>query len=261
MHELISQFLRGLQKYPEAIQFIRKHRLWEGFERYKIVVWVLLAGAAYLGFRMMTIFRQKMAAAEDDVVSMGTQFFSAVSSVFEESYAFLFAGSYRYLIFLLLEVLIFHFAVRTVEVLSGKDFKLTVSVFVKAQIRMFKLVVFNFAIELIIAALLGIVLGIIGMGWLKAFFMFFVQCFLMGFLVIDNFNEIQGSGIRTSFKRTKKYLGAAIGLGLPIYLIMFVPVIGTIVGPLLGVVASSLLMFELEPDMLQEEVILEEEMV
>jgi len=89
--------------------------------------------------------------------------------------------------------------------------------------------------------------------------MFILQCFLMGFLVIDNFNEIQGSGIRTSFKRTTKHLGAAIGLGLPLYLIMFIPVIGAIAGPIIGVVAGSLLMYELEPEILHEQEMLEEE--
>ena len=157
--------------------------------------------------------------------------------------------------------MIFHFAVRTVEILSHRDFKLTLNVFIHAQIRMLKLVIFNFSVELIAAGILSFILGIFGMDWLKVILMFILQCFLMGFLMIDNFNEIQGAGIRTSFKRTKDHIGAAIGIGLPLYLIMFIPVVGSIIGPIMGVVASSLLMYELEPDILNEDVVLEEEYV
>jgi hypothetical protein len=260
MHDLISQFLRGIRKYSDAYYFIRKYRLWEGFGNYKIVSWVLILGAGYLGYKFLSIFRNKISdIADEGFIGMGAEVFSTTATVFRESYDFLFAGTYRYLIFLLLEVLIFHFAVRTVEILSHRDFKLTAKVFIHAQFRVLKLIIFNFGVELIVAAFLGFMLGIFGLGWLKAGLMFILQCFLMGFLVIDNFNEIQGSGIRTSFKRTTKHLGAAIGLGLPLYLIMFIPVIGAIVGPIIGVVAGSLLMYELEPEILHEQEIMEEE--
>lgn len=259
MKLLISQFLRGIRKYTDAYYFIRKHRLWEGFGNYKVVSWVLIMGAGFLGWKFLSKFRESISHADDGIIGMSSALFNFGTSIFEESYNFLFAGAYRYLIFLLLEVLIIHFAVRTIEILSGRDFKLTLQSFLMAQWRLLKIVVFNFGIELILAAIIGSLLWMFGMSWAKAGFMFIVQCFLMGFLVIDNFNEIQGAGLRTSFKRTLNHVGAALGLGLPLYLIMFVPVIGTIVGPILGVVAGALLMYELEPEILHEYDFLEEE--
>ena len=177
---------------------------------------------------------------------IGVQAASLVGDVFSESYQFFFAGSYKYIVLIIMELLIFHVAIRTNEIITGHAEKLTPGLFLRAQIRMIKVVIFSFIMELIVSMLVSTGLSILSMSLLKSPLLFLVQCFFVGFALMDNYNEIRGVGIRDSFKYTRNFLGATTSIGLILYLLMLIPVIGPVVGTLLGAVATTLCLHHLE---------------
>ena len=73
-----------------------------------------------------------------------------------------------------------------------------------------------------------------------------IQCYFLGFAVIDNYNEIYKLSIKESAKYTRIYAGVALGIGAAVYVLMLLPIIGTIFAPLLGAVAGTMTMYELE---------------
>ena len=73
-----------------------------------------------------------------------------------------------------------------------------------------------------------------------------VQCFFLGFAIIDNYNEIYKMTIKQSFKFTQQYIGVALAVGVVVYMLMLLPLVGTVLAPLLGAVVSTMTMYQLE---------------
>ena len=243
----ISEFILAISSYTKAVSFIRKNRLWTGFAENKIVILALSILGILLGLRFIKVIQAWWSNVHlENPFDLGIHAASLVGNVFSESYQFFFAGSYKYLLLIIMELLIFHVAIRTNEILTGSKEKLTPSLFLNAQIRMIKISVVSYAMELIASFLISIGLSIIGMKFLKTPSIFLVQSFFLGFALIDNYNEIRGLKIKDSLNYTKNFLGASTGIGMVLYILMMVPVLGPVLGTMVGAVATILCMHQLE---------------
>ena len=110
---------------------------------------------------------------------------------------------------------------------------------------MIKVVIRAYILETILTILISTVLSIADLEYLKFIPIFIVQCYFLGFVVIDNYNEIFDMSIKESEKFTREFAGLSVALGLITYLILIVPIIGAAVAPLLGGVTATLAMNEL----------------
>ena len=63
--------------------------------------------------------------------------------------------------------------------------------------------------------------------------------------VVDNYNEIYGMKIKQSFKYARQYAGVSFGIGVVIYVLMMIPILGAVLAPLLGAVTATITMHEL----------------
>ena len=87
----------------------------------------------------------------------------------------------------LVEVIIFHVSRRTLEIIAEKKGDTSFDTFVKAQIRMLKVIIRAWVLELIITSLIKVVFSIFGtLEFLQPIFIFGVQCYFLGFIVMDN---------------------------------------------------------------------------
>ena len=168
-----------------------------------------------------------------------------VGDTFTEATHLFSSSSFRYVILILLEVFIFHFARKTILVLSGEIADATFKDFISAQKRMVKVVIFSFVMELIFSILIGTAVYLVGLEIIKPFVIFLIQCFFIGFAVLDNYNEIFYKSINASFQFTKRYAGVAIGVGILVYFLMLIPLFGAILGSILGAVIAAITMFEI----------------
>ena len=226
---------------------MKEHRLWQGFWSYGWVSKVLLGIALVLGVKFLMVFLRWFQKADmshplDAVVSMGTMF----QSFAFDSFDFLFYGGMKYIMLILLEVLVFHFCRRTLAVLSGNDSDLTFDAFVKAQIRMIKVVIRAYIMEMILTALIKLFFNIFGVfEFLQPVLIFGVQCYYLGFVVLDNYHEQFELTITESAKYARQFVGVALGVGLITNVMLMIPAVGPIVGPILAAVTVTLVMYEL----------------
>lgn len=248
----INDFLNTLKAYRKSYEFIKENRLWEGMTRYKAILAILIIIGLVLGLKILDIVQNMVSTRGVDEMGL-INTMSIVKDVAKESYNLLFLGGMKYVVLIFLEIIIFHFVRRTLEVKTGRDIDVTLKAFLAAEVRMIKVVIFSFAMETIIGIGISIVLGIWNLEFLKVFLVLLVQMYFLGFAFIDNYNELSGLGIRESERDTRKYPGVAVGIGSVAYILLLIPIAGSILVPVLGGVAATLVMFDIRKPVFEPE--------
>lgn len=240
----VSQFIKdfkfGFEKNLEAIEFIKEHRLWEGFWKFNWVFRLLIFIGIVAGLKLMSIYNgwySNLHASNPIELTMSIGSF--FGDFFSESYNFFFLSGFKYIILILVEIIVFHFVRRTQEIKTGISQDFTPKTFIRAEIRMIKIVFRNFIIENILMFLMGGVLSMFALAWIKAPIFILIQAFFLGFAVLDNYNEIFGMSIKQSAKLTTYYPGLSVAVGLTTYFLLLIPLLGAFLAPfLVGVVAT-----------------------
>lgn len=243
---LLLQFRLTIIKHVEAIQFIRDHKLWVGAGNYGWVAKFLIVVGLILSLKFFTIFQEWLSKAKGGspmavMSSMG----SLAQDMALKGYQMFSGGSMKYVVLILLEVLIFHFCRRTLEIKTGRRSDPSLKAFIDAQVRMFKVNIRSFILEKVIVALIGVALGIIFFTkFLTGPATFFIQCYFIGFAIFDNYTEQFHLSIKESSKLSLQYLGVVLAIGLVLFVVMHIPIVGTLLGPIVGAVTLTLAMLE-----------------
>ncbi len=238
-------FILTIKKYREVIPFIKKNQLWNGFLDYSWVTKFLMIIGILVSLKFTGVFNDFFNQTSQQGISFNT-LGNLVGNTIDEGYDLFKMSGFKYAILILSEVVIFHFARKTLEVLTGEKADATFNTFIQAQVRMFKVVLFAYVMETLTTILVGVGLSILGIGVVKPVFSFVIQCFFLGFVIIDNYNEIFHMSIKQSFKYTRQYTGVSIGIGIVVYVLMLLPVLGAFLAPLLAAVTATITMYELD---------------
>ncbi|MEZ5038971.1 MAG: hypothetical protein R2828_03740 [Saprospiraceae bacterium] len=245
--EYFEQFRTTVQSLVKAIPFIRENKLWKGLMDYGWVMRGLLIVGGILGLKFFSVVMGWMGKARVDnpiaaLSSMGV----LAKDVIHEGYGLLFSSSSKYIVLVLLEIVIFHFARRTLEILSKKPSHCTFKDFVQAQVRMIKIAFVSWIMENIATNMISFAFGLFDpIGVLEPTLIFAVQCFFLGFAILDNYHEQFEMSIKESLAFSKGYIGVALAAGIFLYLAMLIPGIGSVVGTLIAAVGVSIAMFKL----------------
>ncbi|HMQ49944.1 MAG TPA: hypothetical protein PKA00_21175 [Saprospiraceae bacterium] len=240
-----DQFRLTLKHESQAIHFIRRYRLWEGLQHYGWLAKVLLFFAFLAGLKFISIFfnwinQIKLSSAGQAFQSMGMFFHDFALG----GYEFVFSGTTKYLILILAEVLVFHCCRRTIQILMRRNDPPVFKDFIDAQKRMIAVAIYSWVMELVFTILIKIATGIVSpLAFLEEAAIFIVQCYFLGFAIIDNYHEQFGLSIKESAKLTQNYLGVAFAAGLSLYLIMLIPLAGVIIAPIIVTVAVAHTMY------------------
>ncbi|MCR9289497.1 MAG: hypothetical protein NXI23_19155 [Bacteroidetes bacterium] len=250
------QFLLALVSWEQSWHFVKEHQPWKGLKEYGWITKIVVVGAIIFGFQFFVSLFSWVTNLGTSQQALGLT--STVSSFYQdvavENFKWIFSGGSKYLILILLEVLVFHFTRFTLAYLTGEKSDSTFDAFVKAEIRMIKVAIRCWVLETIIIAIMGVGLGIFGMGGLKEFFGFFVQCYFLGYAMIDNYFECYGATIKESSLKILEVAGATIGIGIVAYGLMYVPLVGVVLATTFGAVAGTMTIYKLmPPDTLQFE--------
>ena len=239
----ITQFKAGWSAYRRAIPFIQKHKLWLGLTRAKWLIRLLLIFAVLISLNFTLTFWRWMSLV--DVTSIQTEHLNLSFDLsFEDLYHP--SGGLKYLILLSMHILISAFGGRTSEVLQGQVFEPTFAGYLKGKWRGLLVVIRNFAVELILIAVITVALKLISLGFIKNAAIFVIQSYLLGFIVLDTANSRLNMSIRQSAKRIRSYAGLSVAIGLGLYLLLLIPIAGAVIAPCVASVAAVLALFELE---------------
>ncbi|MFK7770691.1 MAG: EI24 domain-containing protein [Saprospiraceae bacterium] len=238
-------FIVTIKNYREVLPFIKANQLWKGFLDYSWVTKFLLLIGVLVSLKFAGVFNDFFSQTSQQGISFNS-LGSLVGNTIDEGYDLFKMSGFKYAILILSEVVIFHFARKTLEVLTGEKADATFNTFLKAQVRMFKVVLFAYVMETLSTVLVGVGLSILSLGAIKPVVNFIIQCFFLGFVIIDNYNEIFHMSIKQSFKYTRQYTGVSIGIGIVVYVLMLLPVLGAFLAPLLAAVTATITMYELD---------------
>ncbi len=238
------EFVYTLLTFPRAWQFMLNHRLWQGLRDYGWVARALVIVGVILGLatisEVMDWFQDH---ADDPLYTMAFGGDSLIYRLFADFYDSLSDGALNWVILVLLEVVIYHFMRRTLLVILQKDVEEahTFKPFLQAQKRMILVSAMAVVLQ---ETLIGIGEGILP-GFVSWWFGLAVQSVILGYAIADNYNEQFDLTIRQSLRHLyRHYIGICLGLGLPLFLMLKVPLFGTILGPLVTSVAAAIVLRE-----------------
>ncbi len=245
-----DQFIYALLAFPRAWRFIRHYQLWKGLREYKWVFRSLLLVALATGLYLVKDILQWRESHQDATVAT---FFiggdSLVANLGKHAYQSFTDGGMKWVILILLEVVIYHFMRKAMHILLGKDMPDANSLnpFLRAQKRMIIVSVVAFGLEFLLTDVgAKVFFGIaFPLRFLKAPTILLIQTALLGSAIVDNYTEQFKFPIDESLKYIfKQHIGTAIGVGLPLFLLLKIPFLGTLIGPILASVTVAIVMRE-----------------
>ncbi|MFT6000548.1 MAG: hypothetical protein ACI81P_003010 [Neolewinella sp.] len=240
----IHEFFYTLLAFPRAWRFMRNHRLWEGLRQYGwvarslVIIGILLAG--YMIFEAVDWFQSHNDSPFSAMMIGGD---SLLLQWIQEASESMSSGMFNWITLILLEVVIYHFMRQTLKIILKKDVKNahTFKPFLDAQIRMIKVSALAFIVESIFLGFFNMLIE----GWIYWAISIFIRSMFLGYVIADNYNEQFDLTISQSQRNlTRSYLGICAGLGLPLLIMMQVPLFGTILGPLVTSVAAAIVLRE-----------------
>ena len=233
-----DQIVKAILYLRQAPDFIRDNKLWKGYLSIGWISKLCIFIAIIFSYKFITGIVGLFTSPEISEINQqqALSFFERVE-IFGDS-LFL-SGSMKYLIVILLETVIFHFAARTNEILTGENLKLTVNDFISAQIRMIKVAIRSWIFEIIIGAILITLLKLVGLDILSKAVYFVIQFYFLGLAFIDNYNEQYKIPIKESFGIAYDHFWASIIIGVVAYLLFLIPLFGIILGPFICAVGST----------------------
>ena len=237
-----NQIIKMILYIRQAPDFIRDNKLWNGYFSHKWITTITIIIAIILSYtfykEVFNLFSNQM--PEQTVAQSAL---SLVVGLGEITNNMFFSGGLKYLIIIVLEVFIFHITVKTYEILSGEQQEVTINHFIDAQIRMIKVSIRAFIYESIASVIVAVILGILSLSILKTGAIFLIHAYFLGVAFIDNYNEQFRIKIKKSFSIAYHHIGASFVIGLVAYCLIFIPLAGVILTPLICAVATTSYMY------------------
>ncbi|MEM6398568.1 MAG: hypothetical protein AAF741_19620 [Bacteroidota bacterium] len=248
----VHQFFYSLLAIPRAWRFMWHYKLWRGLRDYGWVAKGLMIVGILVGLYVVVDIIDWLDRASSNVGQMSLLWGenSLMGRLGDDVMRLLTDGSMKWVILVLMEVVIYHFMRESIKVVLGKDIPdaNTFKPFFNAQKRMIGVAFTAWIIELLITKVaFGVAFGILPfLDFLRQPLTLIVQAYLLGFAIVDNYSEQFDISIEQSLSYVRRgYMGVCLGLGIPLFLILYIPVIGTFVGPLLMSVTAAIVLREL----------------
>lgn len=247
LKEFAEQFRYTVMSIDDAWLFIKKHKVWSGFWRYGWVSRFFIVIAFILGLEMIGNISDLVRSLRSS--DNGMQAFAEMGSMgkayMDQAWNFIKGGNSQFVLIVLVEVLIFHACRESLRILGEQHVEDTsFNRFIKAQVRMLKVVVYAWVLNKLIGISFEFFLGFFPfIGFLKTTVLYLVESFFLGMVVMDNFNEQFGLTIKESIRFSREYIGVGLAVGLLVNVLMFIPIIGFIVAPLLAAVVTTIVLY------------------
>ena len=227
----------------DTMPFVKKHKLWQGLFEHRWIAVVSVIIAALFSYYVLSswgLFGDETVSADVLQASLGSEL-GEISEVAKEvgKKAASSSGS-TYLLFILLEVVIFYFTVKTFSILVHNKEKPTVGDFIQAEKRMIIVMFRNWIKGLIIHAIIYFALALVDLEVLVPFIMFFVYAYFLGYAFLDNYNEQFDKPVSESQQIVRQHVWASTLMGVVGTGLLLIPLFGPLLTPILGAVAATL---------------------
>ena len=248
---MLKDIIIAIQSYYQAHQFIVKHRLWK---------WIFIPGIIYALLFCVGIYLFWISSGN------AIDYFMSVSGI--KRWVATIEGSWMKFLFIFGQVIIqlvlilFYFSLfkflfliigsplfaylseKTEAIMEHKDFPFSFGQLLKDIARGIKLAIRNAVWQTVYTISILILSFIPVFGWFTPLFALIIECYYLGFSMLDYNSERNKLSASQSIVFIGKHKGLAIGNGIVFYLMHAVILIGWILAPSYAVIAATISMYK-----------------
>ena len=244
---MLKEIIIAIQSYIEAHRFIIKHRLWK---------WILIPGIIYallfcIGIYLFWISSDIAIEYLLNITGLGKWVIAMEGGWLKFLFIFgqvilklvlmlLYFSLFKYLFLIIGSPLFAYLSEKTEAIMEGKDFPFSFTQLLKDVARGIKLALRNtlwqtiYTITILLISLIPLV------GWFTPFFALLIECYYLGFSMLDYSCERNKLSSSQSLVFISKHKGLAIGNGIVFYMLHLVIIVGWILAPSYAVVAATI---------------------
>ena len=244
---MLKEIIIAIQSYAEAHRFINKHRLWKWIIIPGIIYTILFLGGIYLFWTssntaiefilLKTGAKNWLDKMEDSWIS----FLFIVGQIMLRLVLLLFYFSWFKYIFLIIGSPVFAIlSEKTESIIEGKDFPFSFTQLARDSVRAMGIALRNLLWQSVYLITILLLSFIPIVGWVAPMIALFVECYYLGFSMLDYSSERNKLNVQQSIAFIGNHKGLAIGNGMVFYMFHLIPVIGWLLAPSYAVVAATL---------------------
>ena len=244
---MLKEIIIAIQSYIEAHRFIIKHRLWK---------WILIPGIIYallfcIGIYLFWISSDIAIEYLLNITGLGKWVIAMEGGWLKFLFIFgqvilklvlmlLYFSLFKYLFLIIGSPLFAYLSEKTEAIMEGKDFPFSFTQLLKDVARGIKLALRNtlwqtiYTITILLISLIPLV------GWFTPFFALLIECYYLGFSMLDYSCERNKLSSSQSLVFISKHKGLAIGNGIVFYMMHMVIIVGWILAPSYAVIAATI---------------------
>ena len=248
---MLKEIIIAIQAYFQAHRFIIKHKLWKWILIPGIIYTIMFCTGMYLfyktsdyAFREMiqvTGLGKWMASIEGSWLKL---FFIFGQLVLQLILLLFYFSLFKYLFLIVGSPLFAYLSEKTAAIMEGKEYPFSFQQFLKDVVRGIKLAGRNTLCQTVYTISILILSFIPVIGWFTPMFALLIECYYLGFSMIDYSCERNNLSPSNSILFISKHKGLAIGNGLVFYMMHSVLIVGWILAPSYAVVAATLSLYK-----------------
>ncbi len=247
---MLKEIVTAIQAYFQTHRFIIKHRLWK---------WIIIPGLLYMllfGAGIYFFWTSSNAAIEWMFTKTGVQGWMDRMNDSWLSFLLIFGRIMVHLVFLMFYFSLFKYmfliigsplfaylSEKTEAIIEGKDFPFSFTQLLKDILRGIKIALRNMLWQTVYAISIFILAFIPVVGWVTPLISLMVECYYLGFSMLDYSCERHKLSTSQSISFIGKHKGLAIGNGLIFLLMHLVPFIGWLLAPSYAVIAATISLY------------------
>ncbi|MEO9146315.1 MAG: EI24 domain-containing protein [Ginsengibacter sp.] len=246
---MLEEIIIAISSYFKAHRFIVKNKLWK---------WILIPGTIYAIFFVIGIyfFWESTAFIIDYLLSRtGLKNWLQKENIHWLNFIFIFGqiilqlilmllyfSWFKYLFLIIGSPLFAYLSEKTESIILNIAYPFSMKRFISDVLRGIRIALRNilwqtvYTISILLIALIPV------LGWVAPLLSLFIECFYLGFSMLDYTNERKGLSATESVDFINRHKGLAIGNGMVFYGMHLLPVVGWILAPSYAVIAATLSM-------------------
>jgi len=244
---MLKEIVIAFQSYFQAHYFIMKHKLWKWIVIPGLIYAILFIGGLYFFLTSSNAAIRFMMEAGgikawlDKIQTSWISFMFLFGQIMLQLVLLLFYFSlFKYLFLIIGSPVFSYLSEKTESILEGKDFAFSFSQLAKDIVRGIRLAFRNLVWQSVYMVTIFFLSLVPFVGWIMPLVALFIECYYLGFSMLDYSSERHRLGYIQSIKFVGNHKGLAIGNGMVFYLLHLLPVIGWMLAPGYAVTAATL---------------------
>ena len=248
---MLKEIITAIQAYFQTHRFIIKHRLWK---------WILIPGIIYTLLFIGGIFLFRYSSSKFiDYILLHTgirawlesfansglvSFIFLVIQIGVQIVLFYFYFSlFKYLFLIIGSPVFAYLSEKTEAIIEGKKYPFSFKQLLKDIVRGIKLALRNALWQSVYSVCILLLAFIPVVGLATAVLAFFVECYYLGFSMLDYSCERHKLSSSQSITFIGRHKGLAIGNGMIFYMMHLIPFLGWVLAPSYAVIAATISLY------------------